>query len=193
MPEKALRDWRDSLTVMTIGPDRYIAESRELPIIGDGGTVEKAVDAARSAISTGQKLVSIRSAPLHVRLPIVLRDRITTLARLQGISMNALVISLLAEGLGRSHATLEEAMARFKEEDMIKEIEQEATEAEINGFEQAKEEYWASSTAGKRTMTEGHKPSGEELLVGNLAGEVTHWRGSDDVDEGRVPLASRLS
>lgn len=95
----------------------YLIEFPDLPgCMSDGETIEEAVangaDALRSWIATAREFsdpVPPPSPPMdeaysgrwNLRLPKSLHRRLTERAKVEGVSLNMLAVSLLAEGLGR--------------------------------------------------------------------------------------------
>lgn len=92
----------------------YLAEAYDLNgCIADGETIEEAIhnleDAITSWIKTAQELgnpVPVPSDESHfsgkwlVRTPKSLHHRLVELAKREGVSLNTLTVSLLAEGVG---------------------------------------------------------------------------------------------
>lgn len=105
-------------TVRPLSPEEgggYLAEAIDLNgCIADGETIEEAVhnleDAVTSWIKTAQDLGLSVPAPSNdsqfsgkwvVRTPKSIHHRLASLAKREGISLNTLTVSLLAEGLGQ--------------------------------------------------------------------------------------------
>ena len=96
----------------------YLIEYPDLPgCISDGETIQEAIengrDAVRSWIETARAhrneipppgSSSTSSGRWVQRVPKSLHTRLAQRAKHEGVSLNALVISLLAEGLGRKDA-----------------------------------------------------------------------------------------
>ena len=89
----------------------YLIELPDLPgCIADGDTPEETIreggDALRSWIETHRELGREISLPAtysgswRVRVPKSLHQRLSERAKAEGVSLNTLVVSLLAEGLG---------------------------------------------------------------------------------------------
>lgn len=92
----------------------YLAEAIDLNgCIADGETIEEAVnnleDAVNSWVKTAQELHLFVPAPSDdsqfsgkwvVRTPRSIHHRLVDMAKREGISLNTLTVSLLAEGLG---------------------------------------------------------------------------------------------
>ena len=93
----------------------YLAEAIDLNgCIADGETIEEAVhnleDAVNSWIKTAQELHLFVPSPSDdsqfsgkwvVRTPKSIHHRLVDMAKREGISLNTLAVSLLAEGLGQ--------------------------------------------------------------------------------------------
>jgi antitoxin HicB len=93
----------------------YLAEAIDLNgCIADGETIEEAVhnleDAVESWVKTAQELNLFVPPPSDdsqfsgkwvVRTPRSIHHRLVDLAKREGISLNTLAVSLLAEGLGQ--------------------------------------------------------------------------------------------
>ncbi|MDR3528239.1 MAG: toxin-antitoxin system HicB family antitoxin [Rhizomicrobium sp.] len=90
----------------------YLCEFPDLPgVMGDGGTVEEAIGDARKALKAA--LATLRqlgrtppeptqaSGQWRMRAPRSLHQRLAARAKAEGVSLNTLAVSLLAEGLGR--------------------------------------------------------------------------------------------
>jgi antitoxin HicB len=90
----------------------YACEFPDLPgVIGDGATVEDAIADGRKALRAA--LVAFRqlgktppeptraSGQWRMRAPRSLHQRLAARAKAEGVSLNTLAVSLLAEGLGR--------------------------------------------------------------------------------------------
>jgi len=92
----------------------YLAESLDLNgCIADGETIEEAVhnleDAVTSWIKTAQELNHFIPLPSNdaqfsgkwvVRTPKSIHHKLVDMAKREGVSLNTLTVSLLAEGLG---------------------------------------------------------------------------------------------
>ncbi|MBY0273198.1 MAG: type II toxin-antitoxin system HicB family antitoxin [Alphaproteobacteria bacterium] len=92
----------------------YLAESLDLNgCMADGETIEEAVhnleDAVNSWIKTAQELGHFIPSPSDdskfsgkwvVRTPKSIHHRLVDMAKREGVSLNTLTVSLLAEGLG---------------------------------------------------------------------------------------------
>ncbi|HYZ26719.1 MAG TPA: type II toxin-antitoxin system HicB family antitoxin [Geminicoccaceae bacterium] len=95
----------------------YLIEFPDLPgCLSDGATVEEAIangaDALRAWIATAEEFgdpVPPPSRPVHqdysgrwnLRVPKSLHRRLAERAKAEGVSLNTLTVTLLAEGLGR--------------------------------------------------------------------------------------------
>lgn len=94
----------------------YLIEFPDLPgCLSDGGTIEEAIangaDAMRSWIETARELGDVVPPPSrsdaaysgrwNLRVPRSLHRRLAERAKAEGVSLNTLTVSLLAEGLGR--------------------------------------------------------------------------------------------
>jgi len=88
----------------------YLAEFPDLPgCMADGATPEEALaesqDALRSYLASvkkhGDKLPAAGESVWRQRAPKSLHHRLQLEAKREGVSFNTLVISMLAEGLGR--------------------------------------------------------------------------------------------
>ena len=90
----------------------YLCEFPDLPgTMGDGATVEAAITdgrkALRAALATLHQLgrkppeATRASGQWRMRAPRSLHQRLTARAKAEGVSLNTLAVSLLAEGLGR--------------------------------------------------------------------------------------------
>lgn len=95
----------------------YVATVPDLPgCMSDGETMEEAVtnltDAVAAWIATAMELGRPIPKPgegrseFRQRLPRTLHAQLTELARLEGVSLNTLIISLLAESVGRRETTM---------------------------------------------------------------------------------------
>jgi antitoxin HicB len=90
----------------------FLCEFSDVPgVFGDGKTAmaaikdgQKALESALMALrETGRKIpqVSGPSGQWRMRAPRSLHQRLAARAKAEGVSLNALAVSLLAEGLGR--------------------------------------------------------------------------------------------
>ncbi len=90
----------------------YLCEFPDLPgVMGDGATVEAAIadgsKALRAVLATLRQLGRKPPEPTHasgqwrMRAPRSLHQRLAARAKAEGVSLNTLAVSLLAEGLGR--------------------------------------------------------------------------------------------
>ena len=109
---------RYPLTVRPLDPDEgggYLCEFPDLPgCMGDGATPEEAIadgkEALRASIETLRELgrdVPSTSAPTgewRIRAPKSLHRRLAARAKREGVSLNLLTVSLLAEALGTRDA-----------------------------------------------------------------------------------------
>jgi antitoxin HicB len=96
----------------------YLVTFSDLPgCMADGDTPEEAIrngfDAALSWLQTAQEFGDAipnpgesSSGKFITRVPKTLHTRLAARARQEGVSMNALVVAYLAEGLGRREAHL---------------------------------------------------------------------------------------
>ncbi|MGH9582147.1 MAG: type II toxin-antitoxin system HicB family antitoxin [Bryobacteraceae bacterium] len=89
----------------------YLAEFPDLPgCMADGETPEEAIRESRDALASyldsikkhGDALPSPAQGVWRQRAPKTLQRRLQAVAEREGVSFNTLVISILAEGLGRS-------------------------------------------------------------------------------------------
>jgi antitoxin HicB len=98
------------------GGSGYLCEFSDLPgVMGDGETVEAAIADGRKALKAA--LTALRQLgrkppePTHasgqwrMRAPRSLHQRLAARAKAEGVSLNTLAVSLLAEGLGRRDKT----------------------------------------------------------------------------------------
>ncbi len=87
--------------------------------ISDGETLEEALEQGRLALKETIAALKARKLPVPApnsggvasgkfvaRVPKTLHAQLATRARAEGVSLNALVLSLIAQGLGRREATL---------------------------------------------------------------------------------------
>lgn len=89
----------------------YLCEFPDIPgIMGDGRDIEAAIEDGRNALrsaltafqETGRKVPAPRtSAQWRMRAPRSLHQRLVARAKSEGVSLNTLAVSLIAEGLGR--------------------------------------------------------------------------------------------
>jgi antitoxin HicB len=90
----------------------FLCEFPDIPgVLGDGRTASAAIKDGQKALGsalaalreTGRKTPSPISASgqWRMRAPRSLHQRLAARARAEGVSLNALAVSLLAEGLGR--------------------------------------------------------------------------------------------
>jgi len=90
----------------------YLCEFPDLPgVMGDGTTVEAAIvngrKALKAALATLRQLgrkppeATRASGQWRMRAPRSLHQRLAARAKAEGVSLNTLAVSLLAEGLGR--------------------------------------------------------------------------------------------
>jgi antitoxin HicB len=90
----------------------FLCEFPDIPgVIGDGTTVEAAIKDGRKALKTALAALKqlrrglphppVPSGQWRMRAPRSLHRRLAERARAEGVSLNTLVISLIAEGLGR--------------------------------------------------------------------------------------------
>lgn len=100
----------------------YVATVPDLPgCMSDGETMEEAVsnltDAVAAWIATAMEMGRPIPKPgegrseFRQRLPRTLHAQLTELARLEGVSLNTLITSLLAESVGRRETTVLRAPA----------------------------------------------------------------------------------
>jgi antitoxin HicB len=104
-----------ALTVRPLTKDEgggYLCEFPELPgIMGDGETVESAIKDGRAALRGALKVFEEVGRPIpkptaasgqwRMRAPRSLHRRLADRAKSEGVSLNTLAVSLIAEGLGR--------------------------------------------------------------------------------------------
>lgn len=94
----------------------FLCEFPDLPgVMGDGNSVEEAIadgrKALRAALTALRQIGRKAPEPTHasgqwrMRAPRSLHQRLAARARAEGVSLNTLAISLLAEGLGRRDKT----------------------------------------------------------------------------------------
>jgi antitoxin HicB len=94
----------------------FLCEFPDLPgVVGDGASVEEAIADARKALKAA--LATLRqlgrkppeptsaSGQWRMRTPRSLHQRLAARAQAEGVSLNTLAVSLLAEGLGRRDKT----------------------------------------------------------------------------------------
>lgn len=90
----------------------YLCEFPDLPgVMGDGETVETAIadghKALKAALATLHRLgrktpdPTRASGQWRMRAPRSLHQRLASRAKAEGVSLNTLAVTLLAEGLGR--------------------------------------------------------------------------------------------
>lgn len=90
----------------------YLCEFPDIPgVVGDGVTIEEAIAEGRRALRA--TLATLRqmgrtppeptsaSGQWRMRAPRSLHQRLAARAKAEGVSLNTLAVSLLAEGLGR--------------------------------------------------------------------------------------------
>ena len=94
----------------------FLCEFPDLPgVMGDGSSVEEAIadgrKALKAALTTLRQMGRKAPVPTHasgqwrMRAPRSLHQRLAARARAEGVSLNTLAISLLAESLGRRDKT----------------------------------------------------------------------------------------
>lgn len=94
----------------------FLCEFPDLPgVMGDGATVEDAIadgrKALRAALTTLHQLgrkppePTRASGQWRMRAPRSLHQRLAARAKAEGVSLNTLAVTLLAEGLGRRDKT----------------------------------------------------------------------------------------
>jgi antitoxin HicB len=90
----------------------YLCEFPDIPgVLGDGKTALAAIKDGQKALSSalaafgerGRKIPSpgVASGQWRMRAPRSLHQRLAARAKTEGVSLNTLAVSLLAEGLGR--------------------------------------------------------------------------------------------
>ena len=99
----------------------YLIEFPDLPgCMSDGETVEEAIENGRDALrcwvhamqEAGRPIPHPTSATSYsgkwqMRVPKTLHRRLAERARAEGVSLNTLAVTLIAEGIGRREATKE--------------------------------------------------------------------------------------
>jgi antitoxin HicB len=106
---------RYPFTVRKLADDEgggFMCEFPDIPgVIGDGGTPLAAIRDGQKALASsltalrenGRKIPSpgVASGQWRMRAPRSLHQRLAARAKAEGVSLNTLAVSLLAEGLGR--------------------------------------------------------------------------------------------